>query len=226
MISVLTPSRGRPEMLARMIDSARGCEHLIYLDDDDPSDYEFPPRPGHKSTVWITKGPRKKLGVVFNELAEKATGDYLMLCNDDVIFRSSNWKERLQETIGPEEIAIAGFDDGINGEKHFSFPIVTRAWYEELGYFTSVIFNYGFIDTWIFDIAKRADCAHYIDDVLVEHLHPTVGKREPDKTFKERNWSGDRQRFSASAKQRQRDAQRLINARLHRENHKMQAVPE
>ncbi len=210
MISVLTPSRGRPEMLNTMIESAEGCEHCIYLDDDDEVSYYLPLERGQD--IRLICEPRKPLGKCWNDLAEIATGDYLMMGNDDLIFRDQNWKERLEETIRPDQVAVACFNDGLNGPNHFAFPIVTRAWYETLGYFTPELFSFGFHDTWIFDIAKHANCAHYIGDVLVEHMHPTVGKRPVDKTFAERNWGNDPRIFLETAAIRAKHVQAIKDA--------------
>jgi len=188
MISILTPTRGRPEMARRMMDSAGDHEFLFYVDEDDTSEYDVP----------HIVGPRVRLGVVWNYLARQAKGDYLMMGNDDLIFRDKHWAERLQEVLPSTEIGVACFDDGINGGKHFAFPIMTRAWYEAVGQFTAEVFTFGFHDTWIFDIAKRVNRAFYIGDVLIEHIHPTTGKRPADKTFNERNWGVDPQIYKGT----------------------------
>jgi len=203
MISILTPTRGRPDMARRMMDSAgEGHEFLFYVDDDDPQkdNYDVP----------HVVGPRARLGVVWNYLARKAKGDYLMMGNDDLIFRSENWAERLQEVLPSDEIGVACFDDGINQGRHFAFPIITRRWYELVGQFTAEVFTFGFHDTWIFDIANRVARAYYIGDVLVEHIHPTTGGRPADKTFNERNWGVDPQIFEGTAMMRADIAKMLI----------------
>jgi len=192
-VSILTPTRDRPEMARAMMESAGpGHEFLFYVDEDDPAIYDVP----------IVRGPRVRLGVVWNHLARKASGDYLMMGNDDLIFRSENWAERLQEVLPPDKAGVACFDDGINGGKHFAFPIITRRWYELVGQFTAEVFTFGYHDTWIFDIAQMADKSYYIGDVLVEHIHPTVGKRPADKTFRERNWGIDPQIFEGTKQMR------------------------
>ena len=83
------------------------------------------------------------------------------------------------------------FNDGINGEKHCAFPIISKKWFHTVGHFTPGIFNFLYNDTWIFDIAKRIGRAHYIPHVTTEHLHFTTGKSEVDETTK-RNRTGVR----------------------------------
>lgn len=199
-VSILTPTRRRPEMAKRMMDSAGDCEFLFYVDDDDETDY---------SEIPHIRGPRLRLGVIWNLLARKASGDYLMMGNDDLVFRSSNWQERLRQELKPTDIKVACFDDGINQGKHFAFPIITRKWYEVVGQFTAEIFNFGYHDTWIFNIAQHLDACVYIGDVLVEHIHPTTGKRPVDRTFAERNWADDPMRYAATEGTR-KDIARMI----------------
>ena len=54
MISILTPSRGRPEMLLNMIESAPEHEHIVWVDLDDEARY----------TVPHYRGYRQRLGVI------------------------------------------------------------------------------------------------------------------------------------------------------------------
>ena len=68
-------------------------------------------------------------------------------------------------------------NDKINGEKHCAFPIVSKEWYKCLGRFTPGCFNFGYNDTWIFEVGKMLDRCHFIPSVVVEHLHFSVGVR-------------------------------------------------
>jgi len=38
------------------------------------------------------------------------------------------------------------------------------------------------------DIAEVAGIAFYLDDVIIEHMHPVVGKAEVDQTYEE-HWA-------------------------------------
>src|SRR5690554_2132770 len=68
MISVLAPTRGRPDALQAMADSVYATatgpvEVLAYVDDDDPSDYS------QVTGVRIVTGPRIVLSDCWNRLA-------------------------------------------------------------------------------------------------------------------------------------------------------------
>ena len=124
--------------------------------------------------------------------------------NDDVIFRTQGWDTRLVEeivsnpNIGRQLTSVFYFNDGIHttGHRtrfqsksksgrppHCAFPIVSRAWYKHIGYFVPEVFNFGFNDDWIHDIADQLHRLHPIPDVLAEHMHLCVGKSSLDQTY-------------------------------------------
>jgi hypothetical protein len=82
-----------------------------------------------------------------------------------------------------DDIYCCWFEDLINGKSHCSFPIISKKWYETLGYFTPGVFHFGYNDTWVYDIAKRIDRCHFIPEVTVEHLHFSTGKVQMDSTY-------------------------------------------
>lgn len=214
-VSLLTPSRGRPDLCERMVESFWGtvegpAECLLYVDDDEMFPYLTK---GMKVTMM--SGPQRRCGVVWNELAEISTGDLLMMGNDDLIFRTPGWNKMLQDL--PEDgIFVAWFDDGSGkAPGRCAFPIVSRRWYETLGYFTPECFHYLYNDTWITDIGKKLGRLFYIPDGLVEHMHFAFGKAPKDKTYMmHREGAGDKrgvdgQTFLDTATQRNEDVKKL-----------------
>src|SRR5215471_15761796 len=95
-ISLLCPTRGRPEILKRMIQSAKdtasepdAVEIVIYVDDDDLQTAQiiWPQNWNVKAIV----APRIVLAQTWNKCAEVATGQILCQANDDVIWRTPGW---------------------------------------------------------------------------------------------------------------------------------------
>ena len=60
-----------------------------------------------------------------------------------------------------------------------------KNWIKALGYICPPIFSGDYSDTWINDIARKVDRAIYID-ILIEHMHPDLGKTEVDETYNEK----------------------------------------
>ena len=121
----------------------------------------------------------------WNIIAEKSLGDIMIMGNDDLVYKTVRWDSklmaRLLELDNP--YYLSWFNDGINGNRHCAFPVITREWYETLGYFSPGIFNFGYNDTWVYDIAKRVGKLNYMNEILVEHLHFSVGKSNMDDTY-------------------------------------------
>lgn len=222
MISVLVPSRGRPELFERMRRSAadNGCgkhEILLRLDMDDPIHDQY----GKKDLAFSVAGYTTGVGACWNELAAKAKGDWLMMGNDDLVFTTTDWDQLLLEKLEcawVDNILVAWCNDGSpNAADHCAFPIVHRKWYETLGYFTPEHFHFLWNDTWIADIGRRLNRLLYIPDILIEHRHFTFKKAEYDDTYKRhrdglvqhRKRAQDRDIYEQTSKDRERDAAKL-----------------
>ncbi len=204
-ISLLTCSRGRPKGLKRLIKTAQDLssgknrvsfENYIDFDDASYPQYAEELKDFEDMENRITLDVPQSVSKSWNKLAKSAINneaEILMMGNDDLIFNTQNWDELLvQETKKfPDQIYCMWFNDGINGEKHCAFPIISSKWFHIVGYFTPGIFNFLYNDTWIFDIAKRVGRAHYIPHVSAEHLHFTTGKSQADQTTL-RNRTGER----------------------------------
>jgi len=193
--AILTPSRQRPGRLDNFIQSVHGLANdkgrvftYNYIDSDDPrikayEEYQ------HKQPVNNINhiGEPQSVSKSWNVIAQKAVddgADVLIMGNDDMLYRTQDWDLLLDKEIEkfPDHIYCMWFEDLINGSNHCAFPIVSRVWYETLGYFAPGIFNFGYNDTWTFDIAKRIGRTHFIPHVVNEHLHFTTGKSGVDET--------------------------------------------
>lgn len=199
-ISILTPTRNRAVNLSRMVQSAvhkssgyNELQFLNYIDDDDPSIdfYKLEQKKLNFSDyvefLNIINEPQS-VSKSWNILAKEALSsncDILLMGNDDQVFQTQNWDSILIDEIKNfnHSLYCMWFDDKINAKNHCAFPIVPKEWFEILGYFTPGIFHFGYNDTWIFDVAKRAGITKFIPNVTVEHRHFTVNKSEYDETY-------------------------------------------
>jgi len=166
---------------------------LFYVDEDDPA------IDAYKSLHWHAQKEYegfKKIEFAFgnpmsvskswNIIAERCVGDVLIMGNDDLVYQTDGWDEKLDQELDQyraDKVYVAWMNDGINGEKHCAFPIVSREWYECLGRFTPGTFHFGYNDTWIFEVGKMLERLHYIPHIKAEHLHFSTGKSEMDDTY-------------------------------------------
>ena len=195
-ISILTPTRNRPNNCDRFIKSlyettqyTGTLELLFYVDSDDPAKNIYKEiEERWQNNFWRVEfviGKPMSVSKSWNIIAEKSLGDIMIMGNDDLVYKTVRWDSklmaRLLELDNP--YYLSWFNDGINGNRHCAFPVITREWYETLGYFSPGIFNFGYNDTWVYDIAKRVGKLNYMNEILVEHLHFSVGKSNMDDTY-------------------------------------------
>jgi len=233
-IAILTPTRARPGRLDTFIESvyqtATNPERVFcynYIDNDDPRQkaYEdYTDKQPNNSTNII--GEPQSVSVSWNVLAKSAIDDdyagetILIMGNDDLIYRTHGWDTIVEEESKkfPDDIYCMWMEDLINGEKHCAFPIVSKKWYTTLGYFTPGVFNFGYNDTWVFDVAKKVGRTHFIPNAVNEHMHFTTGKSGMDDTYnrnrtQERGnlYEKDKVIFEDTESKRQADADKLLD---------------
>ena len=223
--SILTPSRNRPVRLKTFIDSVfelcefkHRVEIMVYIDSDDPSIDEY--RQLEADIPYAVKfiyGEPMSVSKSWNILAEQCSGDVLIMGNDDLIYRTANWDSLLEKELinYPDDIYCAWMEDELNRKKHCAFPIVSRLWYETLGYFTPGVFHFGYNDTWIYDIAKQIDRCHFIPHIVGEHMYAEANKSPTDDTYirNKKLYKKDSVIFKQKENQdkRQADADKLLN---------------
>lgn len=194
VISVLAPTRGRPEALQAMATSALltaagQIEILAYVDDDDPADYGIDdPLNYLDEHVKFIRGSRITLSDCWNRLAAVASGSILQMASDDIRFRTPEWDTKILDVFDafPDRIVFAHGRDGIHDVKLGTHGFIHRRWLDTVGYFTWPEFPCDYADTWLHDIATHIGRRVFVPSVLIEHLHPLYKKGEWDETHRER----------------------------------------
>lgn len=220
MISLLVPSRGRPEQLRAMWQSAQQTathpeliELLVYLDADDSALDEYLSVGGRQHVAR-----RRLLSETWNELLPWAAGGILWHGNDDVIFRSADWDTRIRAAYDrlPDRIACVHGRDGIHNQHLATLGFYSREWVNALGYFMPPYFSSDYNDLWLSTVADMIGRRVFLDEVYTEHMHPAVGKAEIDQTHRDRL---DRHRaddvdrlYRELAPKRAEDAEKLLAA--------------
>ncbi|MEU7137702.1 aspartyl/asparaginyl beta-hydroxylase domain-containing protein [Streptomyces sp. NPDC046261] len=202
-LSLLCPTRERVGNVERFLDSvARTAaapgrvEALFYVDSDDPELAAYQDlferarwRFGRIGRCALHVGDPVGVPHAWNHLAAHASGDALMMANDDQLYIDYGWDARLDTRITeltalhPDGVLCLYFDDGQYPEGACDFPILTRPWYDTLGYFTPTIFQQWEVEKWVFDIADRLRRLYPVPGVLVEHRHYQDYKAPFDATY-------------------------------------------
>ena len=220
-ISILLPTRGRPELVGRLLQSVvemtadpSRIEIILYADEDDPASHDI-----QCEEISVTRiiGPSLSMGGLNTACYRRSTGDIIVPLNDDMVIRTSGWDRRVDEVHAKfhDRIYLAYPNDLHSGQTFPSTPILSRTTCEALVHPFPEVYKGGFIDYHVMDIFKRLqalgqDRIHYLEGVVIEHLHYRYGKAEIDATYEKRGPLdvGD-EVYIALRKSRQTSARRL-----------------
>lgn len=192
MISLLLPTRQRPAQLTRLVDSAIATasgeiELVTFIDDDDTSydDLDF-------DIEWVkVRGPRESGGIVnlsamWNACYAASSGEIVMHCGDDIVFRTPGWDQVVYDTFDsyPDNLLFPFGQDGyqVNFGTH---GFIHRDWVNTVGFLFPPRFSSDYNDTFLNDVSKLIG-RHVEIDILTEHMHYIVGKAEIDQNTRER----------------------------------------
>lgn len=191
MISIIIPTRSRPNNVIRLIESLHNTANvdnlqiILRIDDDDVSYDDL------QLSCDIVKKPRNKfLSDLWQEAVPEAKHDIVMACADDVIFRTKNWDQTIINIMKDpvNTLCFLWCNDLYQGPRLATLPFVTRAWINAVGFLMPSGYARDWCDTHLHDIARKlrklgAEAMVYLKDVVIEHMHPAAGKSNYDETY-------------------------------------------
>lgn len=205
---VIVPSRGRPDNIRELIqawEQTRSYASLLVVVDDDDESLE-----GYRDVMrdvpdWVQPlavAPRKRLCPTLNDfaMANVELYDILGFMGDDHRPRTAGWDHRFAMAI--TQLGGTGVvygNDLIQGANIPTAVWMSSCIVETLGYMVPPGLIHLFADdswkAWGNGIHRLT----YLNDVVIEHLHPVAQKSEWDDTYKECNsgevWSADEAAF-------------------------------
>jgi hypothetical protein len=209
MISVLVPSRGRPELLARSLESLGDgdLEVLVRVDEDDPELDGYARFPG------LVVGPHHgygKLHHYYNELAKRAQGDWLLLWNDDCIMETGNWIDIVRSYDGKMAV-LNPTSNHDNWDIDMNvFPILPRKMVELMGHFSLSNHN----DSWVEFVARDAGIMVRVPISILHDRADLTGNNDDD-TYAQRRLDHENFHSEEMASARERDVE-VIRSYLER----------
>jgi hypothetical protein len=189
-MTILVPSRGRPKNIIRLMDAWSAttvCDTrlLVLIDNDDQKLDEYLAIPN----IDVQIGPRLRIGGTLNAVAPiEATKCFAIgFLGDDHLPRTKGWDDRFLSTLKTARIGITWGNDLYHGANLPTAVAMTSNIVNTLGYFVMPGGIHLFLDNFWLAIGRGLDSAHYLDDVIIEHIHPFFGKAEHDETYIEAN---------------------------------------
>jgi hypothetical protein len=204
-MALIVPSRGRPDNIVRLyealIKTNADVELVVGTDQDDPKIQQYYDVIANRNISMVVSPERSRFGPTLNSIAKRYADEYeyLAWCGDDHLPITKEWDKRYREELSKMKSGIVYGNDLVQGVNIPTQMAFTSNIVKALGYAVPEGFIHLFIDNFFLELGKRLDGAIYLEDVIVQHLHYSVGNSQQDQTYKEanspENWSNDQKRF-------------------------------
>lgn len=222
-ISLLCPTRNRPNFMKELWESAYDnslykdkIELIFYIDSDDSGSIEMYESLGSNVHAIIDERGEGNLSIMWNKCYEKASADIVMHCGDDIRFRTPEWDKIVIDEFNKYEdkIVLVYGNDGVRKDDLATHGFLHKNWIETVGYFLPPYFSSDMNDYWLTTVARNIKRLIKVN-IYTEHLHPSVGKHEMDKTHQERIQRGNRDNvrklYKDKNNEREEDCNKLLN---------------
>ena len=192
MISVILPTRGRFKLFIASVESLilhcsdiKNFEVLVALDNDDSSSNlkinEYAHDKNNIKVFYYDRHYYSGLHNYYNDLALRASGELLLVWNDDAIMESFGWDA---EILNNSESFCVLSPKVSNMEKYWAtqgvlFPIIPKKWVDitgELSYVPAC-------DSWIDILSKRLGLLKNIDSISIRHNRHDLTSDNLDQTY-------------------------------------------
>jgi hypothetical protein len=195
---LVVPSRGRPQSVDRlwtaMQETCRGQTDLVVgLDEDDPLLLEYSETGLDPASGDLSGGPEfviesglHQVVAWVNHLAVPRAQDYRFTghIGDDNLPVTEGWDVAIMEALGKTPFAFGNDLYALRPPGSLCCHIFMRSEIiAALGYFGPPCLRHSYVDDVWMAWGKAAGIT-FLDDVIIEHLHDTVGKSEPDSNYR------------------------------------------
>lgn len=207
-LSVIVPSRGRPQncqRLAEAFDATCTLDDttlLIAVDPDDPTldDYLTGGYGTHGSLTILPE--RMRLGPTLNYLAAgiAVINTAVGFMGDDHLPRTHGWDAQVTGELDRLGMGLVYGDDLLQGELLPTAVFMTSSIIRTVGWMCPPGLTHLFLDDAWLTLGRALNAITYLPDMVIEHCHPVAGKAEDDAGYAECNapdvWAHDEAVFA------------------------------
>ncbi len=214
LISIILPTQHSANTLNRLLDSIESTvveidkiEVVIYINDDN-----FESQAIERSVFNLVKliDRRTTWSDMIRKCYEVCSSPYILLLNDDAIFRTHGWDTKILQAFSkhPDDIALVWCNDLSHGENMPLFPAYSRKLCELMGGVCPEDYYRDYINIHLLDIFKKLhnlgyNRLEYLQDVILEHLHQEADTVTVNDTYIKPRFSDDELTYIAWEHERQ-----------------------
>lgn len=193
-LTMLVPTRGRPENARRLRDAIRETAPDVDLrfgvDRDDPNVDDYRDLVEDQCSLLIGPPPsRSGMVEVVNRMISHIDPDVSVIgfMGDDHCPRTAAWDKAMCDAIAGKPAALAYGNDLLQGERIPTAVAMTASIPRALGYMAPPELAHLYVDNVWLDWGRGLDAIMYLPDVVIEHLHPAAGKAVRDAGYEATN---------------------------------------
>lgn len=192
-LTIVVPSRGRPHNARALATQFHMTRYnpttllVVAVDDDDPTLPEYEEQAA-SGLYKLRVGPPLRIGGTLNlvvpEEAEEA--DYVGFMGDDHRPRTTAWDQLYINNLRDMGTGVVYGNDLIQGPSLPTQCAMTSNIVRATGHFVPE----GMLHLWLDNAWKsigEATKIRYLNDVIIEHMHPLVGKADWDESYQRNN---------------------------------------
>ncbi len=213
---IIVPTRSRPENVAKVVEAwgatgafDDGAELCFAFDADDLKRglYDLA-TVDHRAWVepeWLPmvhKLDRAATGWAHAKLGQKDGAGYryfaLGFAGDDHLPRTRGWAGRYINALAEMGTGIVSCPDGHRDDQLPTQWAMTSDIVRALGRMVPAPVEHLYCDDAIRDLGRAAGCYRWLDDVLIEHMHPLWKRGQWDEQYRRVNDSGQYARDNAA----------------------------
>lgn len=178
-LSILLPSAHeskRSKFIASLYETVSDwsqIELVICLDADD--DNEDGKTMRHGNYVYTFAAPSKYRGRFFDAAWKASTGRFLLMANDDILFKTKGWDKLIPYDKYPDDLVVFGFRDNQFNERFFCHPVWSRKAMEMGDNLFGPNYWITKCDNTVFDI-HPPNRRIYLPEIELEHKQTPYGK--------------------------------------------------
>lgn len=214
-VLLIVPTRSRPEASVKFYDEFvyNSCmtDLMFALDEDDHENY---PR---LDGALYEVNQRMGMNGTLNYVASKYANDYeyIAFMGDDHRIRTLEWDKILANSIGEKGIAYG--NDLFQGERLPTSVMISSNIIRAIGYMSPPAQKHLYLDDFWLLLGREMNAIHYHPDVVIEHMHYTLGKSEADELYLQVNdasvYNADKEAFDKYIKEQLNiDLEKIRNA--------------
>jgi hypothetical protein len=159
-------------------------EVVVIVDDDDPKAEEYLRLlPGRVRLLTERIGYSASLNLVARELLGDPRNLVFGAFGDDVLFRTEGWDRLVARALARPGIAYG--NDLVHAAGHPTAVWMSREIVEALGWLALPTSWHLWVDDAWKRLGQETGTLRYLPNVVVEHMHPAVGKADMDETYRE-----------------------------------------